>query len=210
LKLKWSKTIAVITSSVPLKMDMELVNKIKRLAIIALASDEQLIETIVLKGGNAIDLAYKGNFDTISRTSYDLDFSIEDGDFNEDELTIAERIKKVLMETFLENDYVVLDYKFLHKPKKIREDVADFWGGYLVTFKIIEKSKYDLFKNDLDKQRKNSVALKPDHSPVFELEFSKFECDSKEVALSEPINYKGNLSYGECRCEGIGRITNNS
>ena len=70
-------------------MDIDLVNKIKRIALIALASDDELVETLVLKGGNAIDLAYKPKNDTISRTSYDLDYSIEDGDFSEDEITIS-------------------------------------------------------------------------------------------------------------------------
>lgn len=40
-------------------MNVELVNKIKRITIIALASDDELMETIVLKGGNAIDLVYR-------------------------------------------------------------------------------------------------------------------------------------------------------
>ena len=77
-------------------MNLELVNKIKELAIIVLASDDQLIESIVLKGGNAIDIAYRDN-NSISRTSYDLDFSIEDGDFQDDESRIPlEKIRNHL------------------------------------------------------------------------------------------------------------------
>ncbi|MDB5230774.1 MAG: hypothetical protein JWN76_1579 [Chitinophagaceae bacterium] len=156
-------------------MNSELVNKIKKIAIIALASDDKLIETIVLKGGNAIDLAWKHEFDKISRTSYDLDFSIEDGDFSEDEKDISERIEKTLAATFLENNYVVLDYKFVHKPKTIKQEVADFWGGYKATFKVIDKKVYDTLPLNPDAFRRHAVPLKPDTSPVFELEFSKYE-----------------------------------
>ena len=165
-------------------MDIDLVNKIKRIALIALASDDKLVEILVLKGGNAIDLAYKPKSDTISRTSYDLDYSIEDGDFNEDEISISKRIEAALIQTFLESDYVIIDYKFLNKPKKIREEVADFWGGYKVEFKVIDKKTYDENKGDIHKVRRAAVSVNPDNSPVFELEFSKFEHVGKKVAIN--------------------------
>jgi predicted nucleotidyltransferase component of viral defense system len=50
------------------------IDRIKRLAIIALISDDYLMETLVLKGGNAMLMAY----DLSSRASYDLDFSRSD------------------------------------------------------------------------------------------------------------------------------------
>ena len=156
-------------------MDPALVNQLKRIAIIALASDDELIETIVLKGGNAIDLAYQGNEKNVSRTSYDLDFSIEGGDFTEDESAISERIKLTLEKTFLEYGYVVMDYKFVSRPSKVRPEVADFWGGYLCTFKILGKKKYDELKESPEKQLRNAIPLKNNTSPLFEIEFSKFE-----------------------------------
>jgi predicted nucleotidyltransferase component of viral defense system len=165
-------------------MNIDLVNKIKRIALIALASDDELVETLVLKGGNAIDLAYKPKSDTISRTSYDLDYSIEDGDFSEDEITISKRIEATLTQTFLESGFVIIDYKFLNKPKKIREEVADFWGGYKVEFKVIDKKTYDENKGNIDKLRRGAVAVNPGNSPVFELEFSKFEYIGQKVAIN--------------------------
>ena len=110
-------------------MDIELVERIKRLIIIALASDDDLIESIVLKGGNAIDLLYKAREKSFSRTSYDLDFSIQDGDFDPD-LHIDTRIYRTLEQTLAENDLVILDYKFLARPKSVNESMKDFWGGY--------------------------------------------------------------------------------
>ena len=170
-------------------MEIDLVTKIKRIALIALASDDELVESLVLKGGNAIDLAYKPKGVTISRTSYDLDYSIEDGDFSEDEITISKRIEATLTQTFLESDFVIIDYKFLNKPKKIREEVADFWGGYKVEFKVIAKNIFDENKGNIDKLRRGAVSVNPDNSPVFELEFSKFEHVGQKVAI-EVDGYK--------------------
>ena len=164
-------------------MNIDLVNKIKRIALIALASDDELVEALVLKGGNAIDLAYRPKSDFISRTSYDLDYSIDDGDFSEDEISVSKRIQATLTQTFLECDFVIIDYKFLNKPKKIREEVSDFWGGYKVEFKIIDKNAFDEHKGNIDKLRRGAVSVNPDNSPVFELEFSKFEHVGQKVAI---------------------------
>lgn len=170
---------------------MDLVNKIKRIALIALASDDELVETLVLKGGNAIDLAYRPQSDTVSRTSYDLDYSIDDGDFCEDEISISKRIEATLTQTFLESDYIIIDYKFSNKPKRIREEVADFWGGYKVEFKVIDKKGYDEHKGNIDKLRKCAVSVNSDNSPVFELEFSKFEY----VEQKRPVDIDGYKIY---------------
>jgi predicted nucleotidyltransferase component of viral defense system len=164
-------------------MIIDLVNKIKRIALIALASDDELVETLVLKGGNAIDLAYKSQIDSISRTSYDLDYSIEDGDFSEDEVTISKRIEATLTQTFLESNFVIIDYKFLNKPKIIRKEVADFWGGYKVEFKVISKEIYNENKGNIDKLRRSAISVYPDNSPVFELEFSKYEHVGQKKAI---------------------------
>lgn len=48
-------------------MNIDIVNRIKRIAIIALASDDKLVETLVLKSGNAIDLAYRPSSEKVSR-----------------------------------------------------------------------------------------------------------------------------------------------
>jgi hypothetical protein len=37
-------------------MDLQRINRIKELLIIALFSDNELLESMVLKGGNAVDL----------------------------------------------------------------------------------------------------------------------------------------------------------
>ena len=51
-------------------MDMDRVRLIKQLAVIALISDDQLLELLVLKGGSAIDLLHPA----AGRSSVDIDF----------------------------------------------------------------------------------------------------------------------------------------
>lgn len=163
-------------------MDILLINHIKRLVIIALASDDQLMECLVLKGGNAIDIVYQSNSDKLSRASYDLDYSIEGGDFNSDELDeINQRIEQTLRQTFLENDFELFDYKFLEKPKKKNKRSADFWGGYLISFKLLQTTKFNRLGRDIEKARRNALAVKPSNSPVFEVEISKYEYVERKV-----------------------------
>ncbi|MGA3203374.1 MAG: nucleotidyl transferase AbiEii/AbiGii toxin family protein, partial [Bryobacteraceae bacterium] len=67
---------------------------IRRIAITAIYSDDVLTDTLVLKGGNALDLIYG----ITSRTSIDLDFSMG-RDF--DDLTEAkERLFAALRSRF--------------------------------------------------------------------------------------------------------------
>lgn len=173
-------------------MDIEVVNRIKHLAIIALASDDELSEAIVLKGGNAIDLAYSGQQDAVSRTSFDLDFSLADGDFQEDIQAIKDRIERTLVQTYAENGYVVLDYYFVIKPK-VKPQVADFWGGYLVEFKVVEQHVFDQPLANPKAQRRDFIPLRPNNSSKFQIEFSKFEYMGE--GSKRPIKVDGYTVY---------------
>lgn len=80
--------------------------EIRRRTIVALFSDDALLDELVLKGGNAISLIYGfGN-----RASLDLDFSIET-DFKDVEDT-SRRIFKALDGKFGEVGFTVFDKKF--------------------------------------------------------------------------------------------------
>jgi predicted nucleotidyltransferase component of viral defense system len=57
---------------------IELSARIKKLAIIAMFSDDDLMERLVLKGGNLLDLVYEIS----TRPSIDIDLSME-GDFEQ-------------------------------------------------------------------------------------------------------------------------------
>jgi hypothetical protein len=85
--------------------------EIRRLTIIALFSDDELFEQIVLKGGNALSLVCQIS----SRTSLDLDFSIEK-DFKDVDMT-RERIFRVVRDRFSSAGYVFFDESFQPKPQ---------------------------------------------------------------------------------------------
>lgn len=166
-------------------LDPALVEQIKELTLVALASEDELMELLVLKGGNAIDLHSERRQGHLSRTSFDLDFSIEGGDFK-DWHAIEARIKKALENTFSGKDLVLLDFDFVPKPKTepVNSEIPDFWGGYKATFKVIEKKLYELHQGNLETIRRNAVVLRKNQSTVFELEFSKFEYVGGKQAIS--------------------------
>jgi hypothetical protein len=171
-------------------MNIELLNSVKKIVIIALASDDDLMEELVLKGGNAIDLIHAKGKEALSRASYDLDFSI-DGDFDEEIQDVASRIEKLLMQAFAEQGYILFDYSFRQKPTVISEKVADFWGGYKIEFKIIDKIAFDKTEGNLDIIRRIALPMHPSHSPKFEVEISKYEYVERKV----PMNVDGYTIY---------------
>jgi len=150
---------------------------IKQLAIIAMVSDDDLMERLVLKGGNALDIAYKLS----ERASVDLDFSMEK-DFTAEELkTIQGKIERLLVDTFAENGYRAFDIKFLEKPKIKNKANQEFWGGYAVEFKIIESDKHEKFSGSAEKLRRNSTVIGPGQQKTFKIDISKFEyCRTKK------------------------------
>lgn len=138
--------------------------------MIALVSDDILLDSLVLKGGNAINLIHNLS----SRGSIDLDYSMAD-DFSQEELSvIRNRIETSLKSTFQENGYEIFDYKFYEKPKKVKPEVRHFWGGYCVEFKILEKQRFEQFKS-IDEKRRNAIVVGKGNSSKYTIEISKYE-----------------------------------
>jgi predicted nucleotidyltransferase component of viral defense system len=143
--------------------------------IIAMFADDELMETLVLKGGNALDIAHNMNL----RASVDVDFSMS-GDFDDLE-TIRPKIERSLSERFDSEGYQVFDYKFKLKPKKSDRELPAFWGGYQVEFKIIEKQQYTRFQDDLTNLRRNATTIGQKQQRKFKIDISKHEyCEPKE------------------------------
>ncbi|MEZ5032460.1 MAG: nucleotidyl transferase AbiEii/AbiGii toxin family protein [Saprospiraceae bacterium] len=154
--------------------------EVKKLVIIALVSDDYLMETLVLKGGNALQLGY----DLSHRASFDFDFSMSE-DF-QDIQEAAHRIKRSLLQTFKDNGLHVFDFSFNPRPRVAREATGDFWGGYLVQFKFIELDKLkELGADNPEELRKQAIPVYPNHSPKIDIEISKFEYvdDKKDVEI---------------------------
>ena len=155
---------------------MEILERIKKLVIIAMFSDDDLMDLLVLKGGNALDIIYGISM----RASVDQDFSMEK-DFDQKELNvIQEKIQKVLSETFHREGYEVFDITFEKRPKEVSPDMADFWGGYRVEFKIIESDKYREFHSNLDSLRRRATVVGPRQKKTYWIDISKYEfCATK-------------------------------
>jgi hypothetical protein len=98
--------------------------KVKRLVIIAMFSDDDLMERLVLKGGNLLDLVYQVS----ARASLDVDFSV-DGDLESRE-ELERKMTRTLTSTFADEGFRVFDVKVEAVPPEISDDVKDFWGGY--------------------------------------------------------------------------------
>jgi len=152
-------------------MDLRKIEEIKKTALIALISDDYLMETLVLKGGNAIDLIHKIS----ARASWDLDFSMEN-EFNKSNLAkISEKIKNNLVNGFEEKNYNVFDIIFSEKPKNTKQGATDLWGGYLIEFKIIDHNKFIAFQGDLNAIRRNAEVIANKQIRTFRIEISKNE-----------------------------------
>lgn len=149
--------------------------EIRRLVIVAMFSDDYLMERFALKGGNALDLIYGVG----SRTSLDVDVSMS-GDFEEIEESRV-RIFRALKERFLSKGYHVFDERFERRPFTRVETVDDRWGGYQVEFKLLEKEKYEVLRKDLDRARRQAVVIGPRQERTFRVQISKFEyCEGKQ------------------------------
>jgi hypothetical protein len=155
--------------------------EIKKLTVMAMFSDDHLMEQLVLKGGNALDLVHRIS----TRASVDVDFSIE-ADFVEQEDAFR-RIKHALEVTFPPAGYQAFDVEIAEKPEAVTPDMAEFWGGYAINFKLIESKLYDELSHDLDQLRKRALQL--GQGTRFRIEISKFEYTAgKEPRQLDGIN----------------------
>ncbi len=143
--------------------------EIRRIAITAIFSDDFLFDRVVLKGGNALSLV----LGLSKRTSLDLDFSIEN-DF--DDLDgIRNRIQNALESRFLASGFIVFDFRFDSKPSVLKAGQSPRWGGYMASFKVIEKGKYEELKGNPDARRRDSLVIGPESQRVFTIDLSKYE-----------------------------------
>jgi hypothetical protein len=155
--------------------------EIRRLVIVAFFSDDTLVEKLVLKGGNALNLIYGVS----SRSSLDLDFSLN-GDFS-DFTETRERLFRVLRDRFDSAGYVVFDEKLEPKPRIEGKDQQPWWGGYELKFKLIEKEKYETLKNRPEKMRIDAAVIGPQQLRTFTADFSKYEYT--EGKIKKQLNY---------------------
>ncbi len=144
------------------------VDDIKKLTIIAMFSDDELMSRLVLKGGNALDLVHK----VTTRASADIDFSISQ-DFPKGKDDFRRRVATALTQTFAAPGYHVFDVKMDERPEPISAEVRDFWGGYGVEFKLIASSRRAELGDDMEALRRNALNL--GRGTKFLIDISRYE-----------------------------------
>lgn len=143
--------------------------RIKSLAIIAMFSDDQFMELLTLKGGNALDIVHRVSM----RASIDVDFSMET-EFPRDQLEATRvRVERALRETFRLHAFEVFDVTLRERPQTVTLDLASFWGGYLIEFKIVEADRFVQYAGDIVALRKAAIPIGP--KGKFQIEISKYE-----------------------------------
>jgi predicted nucleotidyltransferase component of viral defense system len=159
-------------------INSELLQKIKLHTVSALMADDILMGILVLKGGNALDLAYE----ITNRGSIDIDFSMEK-DFSEQEKKrLLNQISFLLNNEFKRDSLVAIDIRFSDRPQQINEAVKDFWGGYILEFKLIPQDKYDELVGNDESLRRNALQIHSDNSTKFTVDISKYEYVSDKRA----------------------------
>jgi hypothetical protein len=144
-------------------------DEIKKLVVIAMFSDDELMDRLVLKGGNALDLIHRIS----TRASVDVDFSMRDDFPAGQQEAFRLRVDRVLRTTFREAGYEVFDVRMEERPEGLTDDVADFWGGYGVEFKLIGKANFEQFSANIGELRRHALHL--GQGQRFLIDISRFE-----------------------------------
>ncbi|HVV17387.1 MAG TPA: nucleotidyl transferase AbiEii/AbiGii toxin family protein [Polyangia bacterium] len=155
---------------------------IRRIIITAVASDDLLVDLLVLKGGNALEIVHGIG----GRSSLDLDYSME-GDF-EDPAAIGARLLKALRDRFDVIGVDVFDYRFVPRPST--GTPGQKWGGYSAEFKLILQTEARRLHHDIEAMRRESHLIgDATQKRVFTIEISKFEyCVGKVAATVDAFD----------------------
>ncbi len=151
-------------------------HSLKREVILALFADNALMQQLVLKGGNLLDVVYGIS----TRPSRDIDLSIC-GEI-EDLDAFRGTIELALRNWFEPKGYVVFDVTLVEEPQMLTEEFRDFWGGYKVDFKIIDAVAYEKHAGDEQKLRIAAMTVVGEHGKKFPIEISKHEYIDEKVS----------------------------
>jgi predicted nucleotidyltransferase component of viral defense system len=159
------------TKALPLTLD-----QIKRITLTAMVADDDLYNTLVLKGGNAMALVHAVG----SRQSVDLDFSMKDDIVGSIQDFYA-KIEKSLNAKFRAENHIVFDVKIEEKPKSVTPDMAGFWGGYGIEFKLVTAEVFAEHNGDINELRRRALQL--GQKARFLIDLSRYEyTDGKQRA----------------------------
>jgi predicted nucleotidyltransferase component of viral defense system len=151
---------------------MELI-EIRRTILTGIASDDELVDLLVLKGGNALELVHHIG----ERASVDLDFSLAT-DFDDVE-DAQERLFRAIGDRFDSLGYLVFDQTFVSRPSERERGTP--WGGYNAEFKIISKEVARELGNDRERMQRQAEVSGPNQQRRFKIEISAFEVTDGKI-----------------------------
>jgi len=150
---------------------MDLVS-IRTTIITSIASDDKLVDLLVFKGGNALEIAHRIG----QRSSLDLDYSMATDVDNASE--IGERLFRALRTRFNSEALILFDDEFAPRPSN--REPGSLWGGYTATFKLIDKQLYERLGGNLEDIRRQSMVIGFNNRRTFRIEISAYEyCEGK-------------------------------
>ena len=150
-------------------------NEIRKTIVAAIASDDKLVDLLVFKGGNALEIVHNIG----QRSSLDMDFSMQED--VDDSGEIGQRLFAALEHRFDSIGLVVFDEKFGLRP--LDREPGNRWGGYSAEFKLIARTKHDEFDGDIDSIRRQAIELGPEHQRRFKIEISPFEYTIGKISV---------------------------
>ncbi len=152
------------------------ISDLKREVILALFADNSLMQRLVLKGGNLLDVVYGIS----TRPSQDIDLSIC-GDVENAE-TFRRLIERALFHWFEQKGYVVFDVTLVEEPRNLTEECRSFWGGYKVAFKIVDSETYRIQTTDQRKRHMAAMTVIGHNGKKFPIDISKHEYLDERVS----------------------------
>lgn len=87
-----------------------------------------------------------------------------------------------MRETFHPNGYEAFDVKLTERPDDLTPDMAGFWGGYRIEFKIISSEELTRLGGDIGEARRQATVIRPGRRRTFKIDVSKFEYCRTKVA----------------------------
>ena len=164
-------------------------DEIRNTILKAIYSDSDLKENLVLKGGNALKL-----YNITDRSSQDLDFSIKESIRYEKE-NEWKKLQDLISDAFQQVGFLVVGFEFIEKPKKRKEDLPPFWGGYKISFAIVYTEKYQdkIELQDPDKMKelsKYGENLENNSKKIeIDLSYDEYVADKKSYDLEGTTIY---------------------
>lgn len=163
-------------AQVKTETESELLERVKRLAVVAMFSDDELRDHLVLKGGNAMDLIHRLS----TRASVDLDFSMQH-DFPDAPDDFKARVERALLRIFQPENFEVFDVDLKVKPRVIpaEDPMSKFWGGYAIEFKLIKSDLFIKYSDDITNLRNYCLSI--GQGKKFLIDISRFEYTSGKM-----------------------------